>query len=65
MEKIRIKWTPKGMERRKEIRERFGFSSYLTLNHESEEYVKPEDLYVFKETVRRGFLSVLPPGKKA
>lgn len=53
------------MERRKEIRERFGFSSYLTLNHESEEYVKPEDLHVFNETVRRGFLSVLPPGKKA
>ena len=60
MEKIRIKWSSKGMKRRKEICERFGFSSYLTLNHESEVYVRAEDL-----TVRRGFLTVLPSGKKA
>ena len=40
MEKIRIKWSSKGMKRRKEICERFGFSSYLTLNHESEVYVR-------------------------
>ena len=43
MEKIRIKWSSKGMKRRKEICERFGFSSYLTLNHESEVYVRAED----------------------
>ena len=43
------------MKRRKEICERFGFSSYLTLNHESEVYVRAEDLPVFNETVRRGF----------
>ncbi len=65
MEKIRIKWSSKGMKRRKEICERFGFSSYLTLNHESEVYVRAEDLPVFNETVRRGFLTVLPSGKKA
>ena len=59
MEKIRIKWSSKGMKRRKEICERFGFSSYLTLN------VRAEDLPVFNETVRRGFLTVLPSGKKA
>ena len=52
MEKIRIKWSSKGMKRRKEICERFGFSSYLTLNHESEVYVRAEDLPVFNETVR-------------
>lgn len=63
--KIRIKWSSKGMKRRKEICERFGFSSYLTLNHESEVYVRAEDLPVFNETVRRGFLTVLPSGKKA
>lgn len=65
MEKIRIKWSSKGMKRRKEICERFGFSSYLTLNHKSEVYVRAEDLPVFNETVRRGFLTVLPSGKKA
>lgn len=65
MEKIRIKWTRKGVERREEICKRFGFGSYLTLNHESEEYVRPEDLAVFNETVRRGFLSVLLHDKKA
>lgn len=65
MKKVRIKWTPKGMQRRDEIRKRFGFSSYLTINHESEEYVKSEDMNVFQETVRRGFLSVFPPNKKA
>ena len=43
MEKIRIKWSSKGMKRRKEICERFGFSSYLTLNHESEVYVRAEE----------------------
>lgn len=53
------------MEKREEICKRFGFGSYLTLNHESDEYVRPEDMPVFKETVRRGFLSVLPTGKKA
>lgn len=63
--KNRIKWSSKGMKRRKEICERFGFSSYLTLNHESEVYVRAEDLPVFNETVRRGFLTVLPSGKKA
>lgn len=64
MEKIRIKWSRKGMERREEIRKRFGFSNYLTLNHESEEYVKDEDMPVFKETVRRGFLIVFSSDKK-
>lgn len=65
MEKIRIKWTRKGMKRREEICKQFGFSNYLTLNHESLEYVKPEDLSLFNETVKRGFLSVFPSDKKA
>lgn len=65
MEKITIKWTRKGMAKREEIRKRFGFSNYLTLNHESLEYVKPEDLAVFNETVKRGFLTVLSSDKKA
>lgn len=58
--KLTICWTVKGRQKDcyESIRERFGISSYMSVNHETPCNIREEDMELLRECERRGFLTI-------
>lgn len=57
---LTICWTAKGRQKDcyESIREKFGISSYMSVNHETSCDIREEDMEMLRECERRGFLKI-------
>lgn len=57
---LTICWTAKGRQKDcyESIREKFGISSYMSVNHETTCDIREEDMEMLRECERRGFLKI-------
>jgi hypothetical protein len=58
-EKMIVRWITKDKAAIDAIRKRFQIPEHTTLNGLSPVEISQEDMPVFKETVRRGFMSII------
>lgn len=56
--KVTIYWKTKDPETIREIRNRFGISEYMTVNHETPSVIKKEDMPLLREYETRGLLQI-------
>lgn len=58
--KLTICWTAKGRQKDcyESIREKFGISSYMSVNHETTCDISEEDMEMLRKCERRGFLKI-------
>ncbi len=58
--KLTVCWTAKGRQKDcyESIREKFGISSYMSVNHETPCDIREEDMEMLRECERRGFLKI-------
>lgn len=58
--RLTICWTAKGRQKDcyESIRERFGISDYMSVNHETPCDIREEDMEMLKECEKRGFLKI-------
>ena len=55
---VTICWVTKDREAIEKIREKFGISSYMSVNRETPCDIKEEDMELLRETEKRGFIQI-------